>query len=40
MVEGDFKLMDDFIKSVNNREAHIKTSAIDSSGKSCDGFCS
>ena len=27
---GDFKLMDDFIKSVNNREAHIKTSAIDS----------
>ena len=22
--------MDDFIKSVNNREAHIKTSAIDS----------
>ena len=27
---GDFKLMDDFIKSVNNREAYIKTSAIDS----------
>lgn len=27
---GDFKLMDDFIKSVNNREAHIKTSVIDS----------
>ena len=27
---GDFKLMEDFIKSVNNGESHIKTSAIDS----------
>ena len=27
---GDFKLMEDFIKSVNNGESHIKTSVIDS----------